>query len=120
MSEVAAAALKPFSLDWKPVYESMLVEKDQVGTIISSVSNTLDPLSFYDALETNAAISKLKISIAVISIITPEEWDDLWTSGEPWHITIDISNMDTMVDDLESEVSAAVGRAKSITPERLL
>ena len=52
MSEVAAAAVKPFSSDWNPVYESMPVGQDQVGTVISSVSNRLDPQSFYDALET--------------------------------------------------------------------
>ena len=46
MSEVAAAtAVKPFSLDWNPVYEPMPIGQDQVGTIISSISNTLDPLS---------------------------------------------------------------------------
>ena len=43
MSEVVAAAVKRFSLDWNPVYESMPVGQDQVGTIISYVSNTLDP-----------------------------------------------------------------------------
>ena len=83
MSEVAAATVKLFSLDWNLVYESMPGGQDQVGTIISSVSNTLDPLSFYDALETNVAISKLKISVGATSIVEPEEPDDLWTSGEP-------------------------------------
>ena len=72
MSEVAASAVKPFSLDWNPAYESMPVGQDQVGTIISSVSNTLDPLSFYDALESNAAISKFKMSVGATSIIPPE------------------------------------------------
>ena len=54
MSEIAAAAaaLKPFSSNWNPVYESIPVGQDQVGKVISSVSNTLDPQSFYDALET--------------------------------------------------------------------
>ena len=61
MSEIAAAAVKPFSSDWNPVYESMPVGHDQVGTVISSVSNTLDPQSFYDALETQTAVSKLKM-----------------------------------------------------------
>ena len=121
MSEVvaaaaAAAAVKPFILDWNPVYESMLVGQDQVGTIISSVSNTLDPLSFYDALETNAAISKLKMSVGATSIILPEEADNLLTSGEPCHVAIDISSLETMVYDLESRVLAAVGRAKGVTP----
>ena len=52
MSEIAAAAVKLFSSDWNPLYESMPVGQDQVVTVISSVSNTLDPQSFYDALET--------------------------------------------------------------------
>ena len=104
ISEVTAAAVKPFSLYWNPVYESMPVGQDQVGTIISSVSNTLDPLSFYDALETNAAVSKLKMSVGATSIIPPEETDDLWTSGEIWHVTVDISSLEIMIDDLESEV----------------
>ena len=97
----------------------MPVGQDQVGTIISSVSNTLDPLSFYDALETNAIVKKLKMSIGATGIISSEKPDGLWTSGEPWHVTIDISSLETMVDDLESEVSAAIGHTKGVTPERL-
>ena len=49
-SEIAAAAVKPFSSDWNSVYESMPVGQDQVSTIILSVSNTLDPQTFYDSL----------------------------------------------------------------------
>ena len=102
ISEVATAAVKPFSLDWNPVYESMPVRQDQVGTIISSVSKTLDPLSFYDALETNTAVSKLKMSVGATRIVPPDEQDDLWTSGELWHVTIDISSLETMVEELVS------------------
>ena len=119
MSEVAADTVKPFSLDWNPVYESMPVEQDQVGTVVSSISNTLDPLSIYDALEANVVISKFKISVGATSIVEPEEPDDLYSSEEPWHVTIDISSLDTMVNDLESEVSAAAGRTKDVTPKRL-
>ena len=53
------------------------------------------------------------------SILEPEEPNDLWSSKEPWHVTIDISSLDTMVNDIELEVSVAVGRAKGVTPERL-
>ena len=95
MSEVAAAAVKPFSVDWNPAYESMPVGQDHVGTIISSVSNTLDPLSFYDTLESNAAISKFKMFVGATSIIPPEKLDGLWTDGEPWYVTIDISTLKT-------------------------
>ena len=73
-SEIAAAAVRPFSFDWNPVYESMPVEQDQVGTIISSVSNTLDPQTFYDALETQKAVSKFKMLVGVTSIAEPEVW----------------------------------------------
>ena len=52
MSEAAATSVKPFSSDWNPAFESMPVGQDQVSAIISLVSNTLDPQSFYDALET--------------------------------------------------------------------
>ena len=58
MSEAAATSVKPFSSDWNPDFKSMPVGQDQVSTIISSVSNTLDPQSFYDALETQTAVSK--------------------------------------------------------------
>ena len=60
-SEAAATAVKPFSSYWNPVFESIPVEQDQVSAIILSVSNTLDPQSFYDALETQTAVSKLKM-----------------------------------------------------------
>ena len=43
MSEVATSAVKPFSLDWNSAYDTISVGQDHVGTIITSVSNTLDP-----------------------------------------------------------------------------
>ena len=93
-SEIAAAAVKSFSSDWNPVYESMPVGQDQVGTIILSVSNTLNPQTFYDALETQTAVSKFKISVGATSIVEPEEVDDLWLKMEPWNVTIDISSLE--------------------------
>ena len=58
--------------------------------------------------------------VGATSIVEPDQPDDLWSSEEPWHVTIDISSLDTMIDDLESEVSATAGkRAKVVTPERL-
>ena len=119
MSEAAATSVKPFSSDWNPAFESMPVGQDQVSTIISSVSNTLDPQSFYDALETQTAVSKLKMSVGATSIIEPDEPDDLWTNEEPWDVTIDISSLEQMVDDLESEIGATATRARGVTPERL-
>ena len=76
-SEIAVAAVKPFASDWNPVYECMPVGQDQVSTIILSVSNILDPQSFYNALETQTAVSKFKMSVGATSIIEPEEVDDM-------------------------------------------
>ena len=97
-SEVAATAVKPFASDWDPVFESLPVGQDQVGTIISSVSNTLDPQTFYDALETKTAVSKFKMAVGATSIVEPEFEDDLWTETKPWSVNIDISNLENMVD----------------------
>ena len=63
MSEIASIATVPFNTQWEPAYDPMPVGQDQVGTIISSVSNTLDPCSFYDALKLDVAKSELKMSI---------------------------------------------------------
>ena len=119
MSKAAATAVKPFSSNWNPVIECMSVGQDQVSAIISSVSNTLDPQSFYDALETQTAVSKLKMLVGATSIIEPEEVDDLWSNEEPWNVTIDISSLEKMVDDLDKEVGATATRASGVTPERL-
>ena len=51
VSEAASSAVKPFFLDWNPVFESMPVGQNQVSAVIPSVSNTLDPQLPYDALE---------------------------------------------------------------------
>ena len=115
-SEIAAAAVKPFASDWNPVYESMPVGQDQVSTIILSVSNTLDPQSFYDALETKTAVSKFKMAVGVMSIVEPEDEDDLWMEMKPWSVNIDISSLENMVDQ---ELGAVSTRAKGVTPERL-
>ena len=76
MSEVAASAVKSFSLDWNSAYDMMPIGQD----------HTLEPLSFNDALETNAAASNLKMSVGSTSILLSDKTDDLWTSGEPWHV----------------------------------
>ena len=53
MSKVAASTVKPFRLDWSPAYDAMTVGQYQVSTIISSVSNKLEPLLLCDALVTS-------------------------------------------------------------------
>ena len=97
----------------------MSVGQDQVSAIISSVSNTLDPQSFYDALETQTAVSKLKMLVGATSIIEPEEDDDLWTNEEPWNVMIDISSLEKMVDDLDNEIGATATKASGVTPKQL-
>ena len=64
--------MKPFASDCDPVYESMPVGQDQVSIIISLVSNTLDPQSFYDPLETKTAVSKFKMTVGATSIVEPD------------------------------------------------
>ena len=119
MSEAAATAVKPFSSNWDPAFESMPVGQDQVSTIILSVSNTLDPQTFYDALKAQTAFSKFKMSVGVTRIISPEEENDLQTNNKPWNVFIDISSLESTVEDLEREIAAAATRAKGVTPERL-
>lgn len=83
VSEISTTVVKPFSSDWNPVYESMPLRQDQVRTIILLVSNTLNPQSFYDALEIQIAVSKFKMPVGATSIIEPEEINDLWLNEEP-------------------------------------
>ena len=119
MSEIASIATVPFNTQWEPAYDPMPVGQDQVGTIISSVSNTLDPCSFYDALKLDVAKSELKMSIGATSILPPDEEDDLWATDEAWHVTVDINNLEQMAKDLEGENGATASRrAKGVTPER--
>ena len=97
----------------------MSVGQDQVSAIISSISNALDPQSFYNAFETQKAISKVKMSSGATSIIAQEEPNELWTNEGPWNVTIDISSLDQMVDNLGSEICAVATRPTGVTPERL-
>ena len=46
--------------------------------VLSSISNTLDPLSFTNSLVNAAAISKFKMSIGATSTLPPNIPDDLW------------------------------------------
>ena len=55
----------------------MPIGQDQVGAIISSISNTLDPLSFYDALKMDAVKPELKMSVGAKSMIPPDNKDYL-------------------------------------------
>ena len=88
------------------MYEPMPICQDQVGTIISSVSNTLDPLSFYDSLKNEQARSEFKMSVGATNIIPPDEIDDLWRTDQAYHVNVDISSLESLVEGLESEIGA--------------
>ena len=107
-AEVAEAALKPCSIQEEVSYKAMPFGQDQVGTVLSSVSNTLDPVTFADALVNDAAASMMKMSIGSTTAQPPDEVDDLW-GDEPWHVTIDLNDLEESIDILESEIGATVG-----------
>ena len=118
-AEIADAAIKPCSITEEPAYDQMPFGQDQVRAVLTSVSNTLDPIHFADALVNDAAASMMKMSIGSTTALPPEEPDDLW-GDEPWHVMVDLNDLEEGIDRLESEVSASVGgRAKGVSPEHL-
>ena len=70
-AEIADAAIKPYSITEEPAYDQMPVGQDDVKTVLSSVSNTLDPVHFADALVNDAAASMMKMSIGSTTAIPP-------------------------------------------------
>ena len=59
-ASVAEAALKPCSIKEERPFESVPATDDEVGNALKSVSNTLDPMAFCDALINDAAESMMK------------------------------------------------------------
>ena len=55
------------------------LEDDEVAIKLSHISNTLDPVSFYDALVTEAAISEYKTSIGMTSTAMYDDEDDFYS-----------------------------------------
>ena len=96
-AKVAEAALKPCSIQEETKYAAMPFGQDQVGTILSSVSNTLDPVTFADALVNDAAASMMKMSIGSTTAQPPDEIDDLW-GDEPLHVTVDSNDFEESID----------------------
>ena len=70
---------------------------------------------FYNALETQTAVSKFKMLVGATSVIEPEEW----TNEKPWNVTIDISSLEQMVKNLDQEISVTATKATGVTAERL-
>ena len=54
------------------------LEDDKVAIKLSSISNTLDPVSFYEALATEAAVSEYKTSIGMTSTAMYDDEDDFF------------------------------------------
>lgn len=86
MSEVCSAAPALFSLDVNKIeisyYREIEIEDDDVTIKLSSRSNTLNPVSFRDALVTENTISEYKVSIGMTSAtMFDNEYDFLFYDG---------------------------------------
>ena len=117
-AEVAEAALKPCSIQEELLFPSMPVTQDQVGNALKSVSNTLDPIAFADAVVNDAAESIMKMSIGSTTADPPDVEDNLW-GDKPWHVTVDLNDLEEAINIIEGEVGATVGRAKGVSPDHL-
>ena len=100
------------------MYDHMSFGQDQVGIILSSVSNTLDSVYAANALVSNAAASQMKISVGSTSSLPPEDKDNLWCD-EPCFITLNMNDPDGMDDDIDIQIGAAAGRARGVSPKHL-
>ena len=77
IDEKTSSATKPLSITEEPDFGRIPFEPDEVGAVLSSVSNTLDPVSFADALVNECAKSEVKMSIGATNILPDDEVDDL-------------------------------------------
>ena len=59
------------------------------------------------------------MSDGATSILPPDKTNNLWISGEPWHVTIYISSIETIVNNLELEISATAGHTKGVKSKNL-
>jgi len=125
IDEKTSSATKPFSITEEPDFGRIPFEPDEVVAVLLSVSNTLDPVSFADALVNECAKSEMKMSIGATNILPDDEVDDLWQDS-PFHCTIDLDNLENTINELQAEVNsfeaecgATAGRARGVTPEHL-
>ena len=86
--------MKLGSIVWDPVYGPILVKQDKISAVLSSVSNTLDPLSFANGLANDAAVIKLNMSTDTTSALSPDISDDLWCDDESMSLIIDLNNIE--------------------------
>lgn len=77
MSEAASEAKMLGGIDIYLVYDPMPVKRDEISVVLSSVSNTLDPIWFANGLVNDAAIFNFKMSVGAISALSPDISDDL-------------------------------------------
>ena len=76
----------------------MELEDDEVAIKLSHISNTLDPVSFYDALVTEATISEYKTSIGMTSTAMYDDEDDfLFCDDEPISYWVDLNDLENQL-----------------------
>ncbi len=120
-AEVAEATLKLCSIQEELPFASMPVTQDQAGNALKSVSNTLDPIAFADALVNDAAELMMKMSIGSTTADPPDVEDNFW-GDKPWHVTVDLKDLEGAINIIEQEVGevgATVGKVKGVLPDHL-
>ena len=123
MSAVCSAAPALCSIDVNEIgtsYDRQIkMEDDDVAIKLSSISNTLDPVSFCDALVTEAAIFEYKASIGMTkTAMFDDEADFLFYDEEPISLMIDLNDLENLYNELEAKLSSANSTNVSATAEK--
>ena len=58
------------------------------------------------------------MSIRTTTAKPPDVEDDLW-GDEPWHVTVDLNDLEEAINIIEGKVGATVGKAKGVSPDHL-
>ena len=119
MSEVASEAVTLGGINCDPVYDPIRVKKDIISDVLSSVSNTVDPLSSADALINDADVSKFKMSVGATSALPPDISVALWCENESISLMIDLNNLEKSIELLEAQAGAVTSHTKDVTAEYL-
>ena len=87
----------------------MPVTQDQVGKVLKSVSNALDPIACMMTMSIgripslNWIICMMPLSNGSTTAESPSIEDDLW-GDEPWHVTLDLNNLEEAIILLSMEL----------------
>ena len=92
----------------------MPAKQDEISALLTSVNNTLDPLSFANALVDDTVASKFKIFIGTTSVLPPDVPDDLWCKNEPISLMTNMDNIEQSIESLEVEAGDVGSRAKGV------